>query len=241
MLQRTEPPVLCFDAAGKFLRSIGSGIVGVGHGISVNSEDKIWVTDTEHHTVYRFDAEGKLLTTLGQKDKPGLGEGQFNKPTYVSFGLDGQLYILDGYGNSRIVRCSPAGKFEMTWGDEGKGPGQFHSPHAAVVDRNGRLIVCDRDNDRIQIFDRDGKLLDTWTGYTPFGIAIGADEQIFISDAKRQQVMQLDDSGAVVNAWGAEGTAPGEFKTPHLICPDSKGNIYIAEVSGKRFQKLKRE
>ncbi|MFO1095782.1 MAG: peptidyl-alpha-hydroxyglycine alpha-amidating lyase family protein [Planctomycetaceae bacterium] len=220
---------------------MGSGIVGVGHGISVDADDKIWVTDTEHHTIYKFDAEGKLLTTLGQKDKPGLGDNQFNKPTYIVFGLDGHMFIMDGYGNSRIVRYSSDGKFEKTWGDAGDGPGQFKSPHAAVVDRNGRLVVCDRDNNRIQIFDREGTLLETWTGYTPFGIAQDQEGRIFISDAKRQQVMQLDDSGKVVDAWGAEGTAPGEFKTPHLICADSKGNIYIAEVAGRRFQKLKRE
>jgi len=241
VLQRAEPPVLCFAPDGKFLRSWGTGLIGKGHGISCDSEDKIWVTDTVHHTLYRFDNEGKLLTTLGQPDKPGLGNDQFDQPTYVVSGLNGELYVMDGYGNSRIVRLSPDLKFEMTWGDAGDKPGQFHSPHAAVVDRNGRLIVCDRDNNRIQIFDREGQLLDTWTGYTPFGIAQDQEGRIFVSDAKRQQVMQLDDAGAVVDAWGAEGDGPGEFKTPHLITCDSKGNIYIAEVGGKRLQKLKRE
>ena len=241
VLQRAQPPVLCFDAGGKFLRSWGGDVIGTGHGLSVDGDDNIWVTDTVHHTLFKFNAEGKLLATLGQPDQPGTGETQFDKPTHVAFGLDGHLFVTDGYGNSRIVRYSADGKFEKMWGEPGNGPSQFKSPHAAVVDRNGRLIVCDRDNDRIQIFDRDGELLETWTGYTPFGIALDTEGRIFISDAKRQQVMQLDESGTVVNAWGAEGTGPGEMKTPHMICSDTKGNIYIAEVAGKRLQKLKRE
>lgn len=241
VLQRAEPPVLMFAADGKFVRSFGDGMIGKGHGISVDGQDNIWVTDTVHHTLFRFDTEGKLLGTLGEADKPGLGDTQFDQPTYVAFGLDGQLFVMDGYGNSRIVRYSPDLKFEKTWGEPGNGPSQFKAPHAAVVDRNGRLIVADRDNERIQIFDRDGQLLDTWTGYKPFGIAQDADGRIFISDGNKQQIMQLDDAGAVVNAWGGPGEGPGEFKTPHLITADSKGNIYIAEVGGKRLQKLKRQ
>lgn len=240
VLQREQPPVLCFNSEGKFERAWGSDIIGSGHGLSVDGEDRIWVTDTAHHTVYRFDPEGKLLLTLGETDQPGLGDRQFDKPTHVAFGLDGQIFIMDGYGNSRIVRYSPEATFERTWGDAGDGPRQFHSPHAAVVDRHGRLIVCDRDNDRIQVFDRDGSLLDMWTGFNPFGIAIDPDGIVFVSDGKRQQILQLNDSGEVVNAWGAEGTGPGEFKTPHMIACDSKGNIYVAEVAGRRLQKLER-
>lgn len=241
VLQRAEPPVLCFDSAGKFVRSWGTGVIAKGHGLSVDADDNVWVTDTVHHTVMKFSPEGQLLATLGQTDQPGLGEGEFNQPTHVAFGPDGDLFVTDGYGNSRIVRLSADGTFEKTWGEPGNGPRQFKSPHAAVVDRNGRLVVCDRDNDRIQIFDAEGALLETWTGYTPFGIALDAEGRTFISDAKRQQVLQLDDAGTVINAWGAEGTGPGEFKTPHMICADSQGNIYVAEVGGKRLQKLKRD
>lgn len=241
VLQRSEPPVLCFNAAGKFLRSFGGDVIGTGHGLSVDGDNNVWVTDTDHHTVFKFAPDGTLLATLGQSDQPGTGDLQFDKPTHVAFGLNGEVFVLDGYGNSRIVRYSADGEFETAWGNAGDGPSEFNAPHAAVVDRNGRLIVCDRDNLRIQVFDREGGLLETWTGYKPFGIALDAQGRMFISDGDKQQVQQLDDSGTVVDAWGSEGTGPGEFKTPHMIAADLIGNIYVAEVGGRRLHKLERQ
>jgi sugar lactone lactonase YvrE len=238
LLQRQAPPVICFDRTGKFVRSFGDDLVDTGHGLAVDPEGNVWVTDTGHHLVFKFSPEGKLLLALGQSDKPGDDDNHFNKPTHTAFGANGDIFITDGYGNSRVVHVTADGKFVHAWGKAGAGPGEFNAPHAAIVDAKGRLLVCDRDNERIQIFDQEGQLLDTWTGYKPFGIAMDGDGTFFVCG--NNQVSQLNANGKVVKSWGKEGVEPGQFKTPHLMTADKDGNLYIAEVSGRRLQMLKR-
>ena len=117
MLHRAEHPVICFEPTGEYVRSWGSDLIGSGHGLRIDRDDNVWVTDTDHHLVYKFDPEGDLLLALGQADKPGLETDQFNKPTDVGFGPDGEIYVTDGYGNSRIMKFTAEGKFLSTWGD----------------------------------------------------------------------------------------------------------------------------
>ena len=238
LLQRQAPPVMCFDRNGKFVRSFGDDLVGTGHGLAVDPQGNVWVTDTGHHLVFKFSPEGKLLLALGESDKPGADENHFDKPTHTAFGDNGDIFITDGYGNSRIVHVTADGKFVHAWGKAGAGPSEFKAPHAAIVDGKGRLLVCDRDNERIQIFNQEGQLLATWTGYKPFGIAMDGDGVFFICG--NNQVSQLDADGKVVRSWGKEGVEAGQFKTPHLMAADKNGNLYIAEVSGRRLQMLKR-
>jgi DNA-binding beta-propeller fold protein YncE len=241
VLQREKPPVLCFEPSGKFVRSFGDDVVGTGHGLSVDADDNVWVTDTVHHVVFQFSPQGKILKTLGQLDQASEDADKFNKPTYIVFGPKGDLYVMDGYGNARVVHYRDGGRHPEIWGKPGSGPLEFNAPHAGLIDPQGRLVVCDRDNNRIQILHpQTGDLIATWTGYTPFGIAIDRQGTLFVSDAKRQQILQLDSQGHEVRAWGKEGTGPGEFKTPHLIAADRDGNLYAAEVGGRRVQKLKR-
>ncbi len=242
MLHRAEHPVVCFEPTGEYVRSWGSDLIGSGHGLRIDRDDNVWVTDTGHHLVYKFDPQGELLLALGQADKPGLGTGQFDKPTDVNFGPQGEIYVTDGYGNSRIMKFTAQGKFLTTWGEPGDGPGQFNAPHAVVVDGNGRVLIADRDNERIQIFTPDGKLLDIWTGFKPFGLAFDPDGVLFVADGSAQKILQLEADGQVVQSWGGKrGTAPGEFSTPHELESDRQGNLYAAEVSGKRVQKLVRK
>ena len=238
LLQRQAPPVICFDRNGKFVRSFGDDLVGTGHGLAVDPQGNVWVTDTGHHLVFKFSPEGKLLLALGESDKPGADENHFDKPTHTAFGDNGDIFITDGYGNSRIVHVTADGKFVHAWGKAGAGPSEFKAPHAAIVDGMGRLLVCDRDNERIQIFSQEGQLLSTWSGYKPFGIAMDGDGVFFICG--NNQVSQLDAEGKVVRSWGKEGVEAGQFKTPHLMAADKNGNLYIAEVSGRRLQMLKR-
>jgi len=238
LLQRQAPPVMCFDRTGKFVRSFGDDLVGTGHGLAIDPQGNVWVTDTGHHLVFKFSPEGKLLLALGQSDKPGTDENHFDKPTHTAFGANGDIFVTDGYGNSRIVHVTADGKFVKAWGKAGAGPGEFSAPHAAIVDAQGRLLVCDRDNERIQIFDQEGQLLETWTGYKPFGIAMDGDGTFFVCG--NNQVSQLDTHGKIVKSWGKEGVEAGQFKTPHLMTADKDGNLYVAEVSGRRLQKLKR-
>lgn len=242
VLHRAEHPIVCFEPTGEYVRAWGDDLIGSGHGLRIDRDDNVWVTDTDHHLVYKFDPRGELLMTLGQPDQPGLGENQFDKPTDVNFGPSGEIYVTDGYGNSRIVKFNAKGEFVTTWGEAGSGPSQFKSPHAVVIDNDGRVIIADRDNDRIQIFTPAGELLDTWTGYTPFGLALDSDGVLFVADGRANKILRLDEDGKVVQSWGGtKGTAPGEFMTPHMLEADRQGNLYAAEVGGKRVQKLVRQ
>lgn len=242
MLHRAENPVVCFERTGEFVRSWGNDLIGSGHGLRIDSDDNVWVTDTDRHLVFKFDALGELLLTLGKIDDPGLGHDQFNKPTDVNFGPQGELYVTDGYGNSRIMKFDAQGEFVTTWGEPGSGPGQFNAPHAVVIDGDGRVVIADRDNERIQIFTPEGELLETWAGYKPFGLAMDADGILFVADGQANKILQLNDAGDVVCSWGGEkGTAAGQFSTPHMLEADRQGNLYAAEVAGKRVQKLVRK
>jgi len=165
LFHRGEKPILCFSASGKFIRSWGDDLIGAAHGMRVDSDDNVWVTDTKHHTVFKFSPTGKLLLALGTTDRPGTGIDQFNKPTDIAFSANGDFFITDGYGNNRVMRFNRDGKFVSQWGTRGTEAGEFHLPHSIVIDSQHRVIVGDRENDRIQVFDLDGKLLEIWPGF----------------------------------------------------------------------------
>jgi len=240
VFHRGEHPILVFDSAGKFLRSWGDGVIGSSHGLRIDKNDDVWVTDIGNHRVMKFDREGKLLMSLGT-GKPTDAEDGFNKPTDVAFGTKAEFYVTDGYGNTRVLKFSPSGALVHQWGTAGKGDGEFNTPHAIVIDRQGRLIVGDRENDRIQIFDADGKHLATWPGFAPYGLAQDRDGTLFVADGRAHQVLQLDAAGKVVGRFGREGTGPGEFSLPHMMTFDADGNLFVTEITGKRVQKLVRE
>lgn len=240
VFHRGEHPILVFDADGKFLRSWGDELIGSAHGLRIDRNDDVWVTDIGHHRVMKFDAAGKLLMSLGT-GQAGEGPDEFNKPTDVGFAADGAFYVTDGYGNSRVQKFSPSGALIHSWGVKGTEPGQFNTPHAVVVDRDGRVLVGDRENDRIQIFDADGKRLDVWNGYAPFGLALDKDGTLFVADGRADQVLQLDDVGRVTARFGAKGADPGEFQLPHMLVFDAAGNLLVTEIVGTRVQKFMRQ
>ena len=158
---RGEHPVIVFDRDGKFLRSWGEGVVRRAHGITIDADDMVWLTDDLHHTVRKFTPEGKLLLTIGDPDKPAELQGgkPFNRPTHVAIcPKSGYLFVSDGYGNSRVHKYAPDGKYVMSWGEPGTDPGQFNLPHNLVTDRDGLVYVADRENHRVQIFDGKGQL-----------------------------------------------------------------------------------
>ena len=237
LFHRGKHPLICFDADGKYLRSWGDDLIKSAHGLRVDRDDNVWATDIGSHRVYKFDPTGKLLLALGT-GKPGVEDDQFNKPTDVAFGPEGEFYVSDGYGNSRVMKFAPDGKLLKTWGTKGKAPGEFNLPHAIVVDAKGRVLVGDRENNRIQIFDRDGKLLETWTGFAPYGLALNNEGVLFVATGRENDILCLDSSGKVSRRWGRKGTAAGEFDLPHMLSFDAKGNLYVAEVGGLRLQKL---
>lgn len=240
LFHRGPKPILCVDASGKLLRSWGDDLIGAAHGMRVDRDDNVWVTDTSHHSVFKFNPAGKLLLTLGTIDRPGTGVDQFNKPTDIAFAANGDIFVTDGYGNSRVMKFDRNGKFITHWGTRGTNAGEFHLPHSIAIDSKQRVIVGDRENDRIQVFDLDGQLLEIWPGFAPYGIALDSSGQVFVADGRASQIFRLNESGSVNLRFGGRGHAPGQFELPHMLAIDAEGSIYLAEVGGERFQKLRR-
>jgi DNA-binding beta-propeller fold protein YncE len=241
LFHRGKTPILCFDRDGTFIRGWGNDLIHAPHGIRIDRDDNIWTTDTGHHLVLKFSPAGKLVLALGTSDKPGTGNDQFNKPTDLAFGPSGEVFVSDGYGNNRVMQFDSHGKFVKTWGKAGDRPGEFNLPHAVRVDSHQRILVGDRENKRIQVFDRDGKVLAIWEGFSPYGLEIDRAGTIFVADAVAHKIVQLDSDGKIVHAWGGEGTKPGQFRAPHMLATDSEGSLFVAEVDGMRMQKFVRK
>jgi DNA-binding beta-propeller fold protein YncE len=228
-----------FDRAGKFLRSWGDGLVKKAHGLRIDGEDNVWITDIGDHLVRKFDREGHLLLTLGRQGEPGAGRDRFNQPTDVAITPGGEFYVADGYGNSRVVKFARNGRFLQEWGAKGSGEGQFNLPHAIVLGPQGQLYVGDRENNRIQIFDANGTFRDQWTeGGAPFGLFLVPDGRLFVADGRANRVTVLDRTGKALSRFGDAGTGPGAFSLPHALCIDPFGDVYVAEVNGQRVQKF---
>jgi DNA-binding beta-propeller fold protein YncE len=230
-----ENGVLVFNADGKVVDSWGKGFVSK-HGLRI-IDDKVWVTDRERHIVMEFSLDGKLLRTLGTDGKSGLGKNEFNMPSDIAIEPNGDIYISDGYANSRVMRFSADGKFKQSWGTKGDGPGQFELVHNIAIDKKGRVYIADRENERIQIFDADGNFLDQWKHIgKPFGLYIDDETKVYITDGQSNKVYIVDEKGKVISTFGKTGEAFGEFKMAHSITLDKKGNLYVAEGDGMRIQ-----
>ncbi len=237
VFHRGKQPLMVFNTKGEFLRAWGDDLIGSAHGCRVDADNHIWVTDIVGHRVLKFDVQGKLLLSLGT-GKAGATDEQFNKPTDVAFGNDGEFFVSDGYGNTRVMKFAASGKLLAQWGKPGKGNGEFNLPHAALIDRVGRLLIGDRENNRIQAFDHSGQWLATWSGFAPYGIALDGKGRLYVADARAHQVLRLTSKGEVEQRWGKKGSAPGEFDLPHMLAFDAAGILYVAEVNGRRVQRF---
>ena len=235
-----QPAVLVFDREGNFLKSWGEDIFSSPHGIWMSPDDHIYCTDTEDHTVRILSVDGEILMTLGTEGQPGEPGAPFNKPTRALLGPSGDIYVSDGYGQSRVHKFSKAGTLLRSWGEDGEGPGQFNLPHNIWVDPRERALVVDRGNRRVQVFNSDGEYLTEWPDLlSPNEIYIDADDTVYIAEGgQRISIMNLE--GEVLVRWGEKGNAPGQFSdSPHGIWVDSHGDIYVSEViAEKRFQKF---
>jgi peptidylamidoglycolate lyase len=200
--------------------------------------------------VFEFDHEGRLLMTLGQAKVPGNDSLHFNRPTDVAIGEDGSFYVSDGYGNSRIVKFSSSGKYLFSWGSKGRGEGEFNLPHAIDLDSAGNVFVADRENNRIQVFDRSGKFLRQIRGkgfknLYSLTIAKGR-QQIFATDylsffdiwTKGSDIYQMDLSGKTLVKFGRTGNFDGPVSRYHNIVVDRDGNIYVTDILKNGLQKF---
>ncbi len=239
IFHRGPHPIMCFEADGKFVRSWGDGTIKTSHGLTVDADDNVWVTDMGAHVVIKFSPKGRVLMVLGQKDAPGETETQFDRPTHVAFGSGGEVYVADGYGNSRIVKFSKDGHYLKAWGTKGTGPGQFDTPHTVLVDDQERIIVGDRENYRIQIFDREGKFLTQWAGAgSPWGLVLSKEGHFYMTDGHNERLSKLDLEGRVLATFGRAGSAAGEFRYAHHIALGTEGELYVSEIHNWRVSKF---
>jgi len=259
---RGSPPIQVYDAQGRYVRGWGQNVIKAAHGIAVDGQGHVWGTDIECHVVRKFSPEGRLLLTLGTEGQPGEDDAHFNQPTGVAVGKSGDVFIADGYGNNRIVHVDKQGRFVKAWGKLGNRPGEFSCPHAIGVDSKERVYVADRNNARIQVFQKDGTFLAEWRHImVPWGLCVTKDDEVWVcgsspmrwpkgegqfgSPPKDQIVVKFNDQGRVLQLWsipkGTEGQdAPGYGNVVHGIAVDSKGNLYVGEIAGRRAQKFVR-
>ena len=255
-------PILEFDPSGKLLKSFGAGMFVFPHGITVDKDGNIWVTDGQGkdgkgQQVFKFSPDGKVLMTLGKAGVAGDGPDTFNQPSAVAIAPNGDIFVADGHGgdtNARIVKFTKDGKFIKTWGKKGTAPGEFDIPHCAVFDSKGRLFVCDRNNNRIQIFDQDGNYISELKQYSrPSGIFVDKNDIIYVADSESESVSKnhygwkrgirvgnLKDGSVTAFIPDPVAVATGT-SSAEGIAVDSKGVIYGAEVGQKDLKKYVKE
>lgn len=265
--------VVVFERDGTFVDSWGEGIFGNTHGLTIGPDDSVWITDNRDSVVRKLSPKGELLLTIGTvgvgtdtgyntKTRPEIhhnetvvrSAGPFNSCCNLAFGPNGDFYVADGYGNARVHRFTADGALVHSWGEPGTGPSQFHIPHGIWVAADGKVIVADRENDRLQFFSPAGEYLFEWNDVQrPTAVTTDRDGLIYVAELWRPiekgqgsfvhgygaedlpgRVSVFEPGGALVKRFGASQSdrcAPGNFVAPHGICVDSRGDLYVSEVS----------
>jgi DNA-binding beta-propeller fold protein YncE len=250
VFNRGVHPMMVFDRDGNFLRSWGEGIFPRAHGVTMGPDETMFLSDDGDHSVRKCTLDGKILFTLGTSGKPAafMSGDPFNRCTHVAIDpRNGDFYVSDGYGNARVHKYTPNGKLLFSWGESGTDPGEFNIVHNIATDKDGWVYVADRENHRVQVFDPTGKFETQWVNMArpcglyidqaaglayigELGAAIGANAEgrklgprVSIYNTQGQLLARLGNEG--------EGETPGRFIAPHGICIDSRGDIYVGEVS----------
>ena len=242
--------ILVFDRDGKFLRDFGGDKLKTPHHITIGAEDEIYHTDCGDHSVRKYSPDGELLQVLGTPGQPGPpGGGPFNQPTCAFRApTSGDIFVSDGYRQSRVHRFTHEGKLVLSWGkgdlnlyDEevwsstatpGTGPGEFHCPHGITVDKENRVYIMDRSNSRIQVFDENGVYLSEWSIPGPKQAVIDDDGIMHSVSGGQVYLSTLD--GENLGSWGEKGDEAWQFTGgPHGIWIDSHGDVYVAQVGAK--------
>ncbi len=241
VFNRSDHPLIEFDANGKFVRSVAEGMFSRTHALRIDAQDNIWATDDGGDMIMKMNKDGRVLMVLGRRHRKASDHVSFNRPTDLAFAPNGDFYISDGYGNSRVVKYSKEGEYITEWGKKGSGPGEFNIPHSVALDAKGRVYVGDRENHRLQIFDGDGKFLAQWTHVgSPWGLVITPDQRIFIGDGYANQVLVTDLEGKIQGRIGGPGRLPGQFNYVHQLAVGKGGEVYTAEILNWRPQKFVR-
>lgn len=241
---RGEHPLIVFDKNGKYLTSWGEGLFNNAHSVRTDTDDNVWVSDRYHGQIMKFTPDGKLLLTIGEKGSrsdTGLdpndwssvgyrsvthGGPPFNQPCGLAFSESGDLFIADGYGNARVHRFSPEGELRLSWGEPGTGQGQFNLPHDVWVDSRGRVLVADRENNRVQCFTPDGRFQSVWPTELigPAAIAVDADDIVYIPEHNSGHFSILNLDGESLARWGGD-----VHKSCHGVAVDSHRDLYFVQ------------
>ncbi len=252
VFSRGTHPMIVFDREGRFITSWGEGVFTRPHGLTFGPDGMLYCVDDAAHCIRKCTPEGQVLATFGTPGQPApRHSGQpFCQPTKVAFDpRTGDLYISDGYGNARVHKFSPDGRHLFSWGEYGTDPGQFNLVHSVCTDAEGKVYIADRENHRVQVFDDQGRYLGQWNNlFRPCGLLIkdglayigqlhtslpvnstypyiGA--CVSIHDLTGRRLARLGDPH--------QGLGPGQFIAPHGLAVDSRGDIYVGEVSWAEY------
>lgn len=246
VFHRGPQPLMQFDADGNFLQAFGDGLFSRPHGLRIDAEDNIWLTDLAGHIVVKMDPRGRILMVLGVRDRPGEWHAfghlrLFDEPNEAVVGPDGDIFVPQGHGKGegRILKFDRNGRFIKAWGRTGTAPGEFDTPHAIVIDRGGLLHVADRSNGRLQVFDQDGNFIrqHEFPG-APCGLCLTAGQEFWLAHGHTGLVMRIDLDGHVLGATGAQGKAAGQFGEAHYIAVSARGEVFVADPLNWRVQKF---
>jgi sugar lactone lactonase YvrE len=226
-----KPVVAIYEPTGALAETMELPNLSDGHGISIGPKDELILADRDRHVVQIMGRDGKIQLTLGERNRPGW---PFNHPTAARIGPGGDIFVTDGYGNSQVHRFSARGELIKSWGAPGAGPGQFSTPHALAFTHHDEVVVCDRENNRLQIFDVDGGLIREIPDlFHPMAVAVDADGMILVSD----QIPRL-------SMFSRDGRLVGRCRPAlyggHGMCLDKAGNIYLSELRVNRVTRLRR-
>jgi DNA-binding beta-propeller fold protein YncE len=253
-----------FAADGKFLREIGQGLYGFtfAHVVRVDPQDNIWAVDEGSSILIKFNPEGRVIMTMGRKPEAvavperegpaprggaGVAGDTFNRPTDVAWDAEGNIFVADGYGNSRVAKFDRNGHFVKSWGSRGTEPGQFNTPHSIATDAQGNVYVGDRGNKRIQVFDNSGNFKTAYTHVgAPWAVCItpGAHQYLYSSnsngtgDMENGEIYKMELDGKVLGKFGSAGKLPKEFGSVHEIDCRNANELYVGEITNWRVQKL---
>jgi DNA-binding beta-propeller fold protein YncE len=249
VFNRGNNPIAVFDKDGNFLKGMGQGDFDRPHGIEIDGDDNVYFVDDNGHFVQKRTKTGKVVFTLGTRGKPAPWQsgGIFNRPTDVAIHPGtGELFVSDGYANSRVHKFDPRGRHIKSWGEPGTDPGQFSLPHGVCIVDDRHIAVADRENFRVQVFTTDGKFETQFHIHHPMSITRGrgADNCLYVGEMQAPPVQAgvpdlglkvsiLTPGGKLVNRFGAStgGSAPDQFVAPHGVAVDSEGSVYVAEVA----------
>jgi sugar lactone lactonase YvrE len=246
VLSRGPHPLTELDANGTYVRSFGEGLFTRSHGLRIDKDDNLWATDVGGHVVYKLNPQGQVLLMLGTKGQKGEWNSAthlLNEPNDLAIAQNGDVFIVQGHtpgpvGDPRVLKFDKNGVFIKSWGGKGKEPGKFEVAHGIALDAQGLLWVADRENQRIQIFDADGKFIRElkYSGL-PCSLTIG-DRYIYMVNGYAGQLLRLDLQGSVLAATGQPGTGVGEFGEAHFIAMSPRDEIYVADTVNASVQKF---